>query len=101
MKPALATSAIETDESYFIIDPVVGQSYAFTRQSYVANGLGRVCLITSSTTKVYYALGNAANENLPTGAIFIGSLLYTTQTQSVSGMQSYAAPASSARRPGR
>ncbi len=99
VKSSLATSATETDESYFIIDPVVGQIYTVTRQSYVTNGLGRVCLITSSTTKVYYAIGNAANESLPTGAIFIGSLLYTIQTQSVSGMQSYAAPASSSSPP--
>lgn len=87
---ALATTAVETDESYSILDPVIGDILTIARRSFVAAGLGRVCLISSSTEQVYYAIGNAANPALPTGAVFIGTLLYTARTQSVSGMQTYA-----------
>lgn len=87
---ALATTAVETDESYSILDPVIGDILTIARRSFVSSGLGRVCLISSSTEQVYYAIGNAANPSLPTGAVFIGTLLYTAKTQSVSGMQTYA-----------
>ncbi len=86
---SLATTARETDETYFIIDPVIGDVLHIARKAFVADGLGRVCLMSNSTEQFYYAIGNAATPNQSTALVFFGTLLFTSNTQSVSGMRSY------------
>jgi hypothetical protein len=86
-----AGSANQIVETYSIVDPVVGDIYTYTKTSYVENRIGTVCNLLTSSEKVYYAIGNAANENDGISEIFFGFLLYTTNTSSNSGLQSYGA----------
>ena len=86
-----AGSANQIVETYSIVDPLVGEIYTYTKTSYVENHVGTVCNLLTSSQQFYYALGNAANENDGISEIFFGFLLYTTNTNSTSGLQSYGA----------
>ena len=88
-----AGSANEIDESYSIIDPVIGDIYTYTRRNFVEPNVGRVCSLFSGSQQYYYAIGNAANENNGIPEIFIGSLLYTNVSSTTSGLQSNGAAA--------